>query len=197
MYLIKTPSLYTDRVLVTDEFITRNDLKERSLEDREDKLKAVLSSGDIFPFRQEVHLAYAPWEIAKKVYRDAYIERVESGESVYDYINSFPELVQDFLDYVNFAMIKALTERDISSVRSIMKLSEFLWLMDREDLAKIIEDDDFYEPYGSPAIVKICDEMGIPVPEDFRNYSCGSGDSDESTDVSGTTQNIQDEQEGN
>jgi len=41
----------------------------------------------------------------------------------------------------------------------------------REDLARTIMRDDLYAPYGAPALVKVCDELGILVPANVREFA--------------------------
>lgn len=70
-----------------------------------------------------------------------------------------------------FGWMKDTDQRGISASRTIDKLSAWLWLMGRNDLAETLNDSSLYNPYGAPALVKVCDEMGIEVPEGVREFS--------------------------
>jgi hypothetical protein len=43
--------------------------------------------------------------------------------------------------------------------------------MGRDDLRQILDNEDLYNPYGSPALIKVCEEMGITVPISFIEFS--------------------------
>ena len=69
-------------------------------------------------------------------------------------------------DYMGFAWGKANNRRGLSAGRSIDHMRAWLWLDGKDDLAKQIED---YEYYGKPQLVAVCDEYGI----DWRQYDDG------------------------
>jgi len=85
--------------------------------------------------------------------------------------DNIEDAVQDFLDYMVFAWMKATDERGISASRSVCKLGEWLWILGREDLYDVIHDDSLYNPYGAPALIAVCEDLGIEVPEDVRSFA--------------------------
>ena len=171
MYESKTP-LSQPRILVTENFINSNELKLRSQKEVSDHISDVVES-DYFGFSTEVLIDYLDFNEAKKHLTDEYVKQIESGEKVYGRatITTIEECAQDFLDYMNFAWGKAEAERGISASRSISKLSAWLWLMNREDLVNVIEDDNLFNPYGSPVLISVCQKMNIDVPKSLIEFS--------------------------
>ena len=135
-----------DRPIATPEFIQRNNLKlVRSQDEITEKIKG--SSKYLFDF---------------------------SSEFIVDYLSdetpTIEETAQDFLDYLNFGWTKALDQRGLSASRTVNKLGAWLWLMGRDDLAALINDDRFYCPYGMPALIMVAEKMGLTVPEECRTF---------------------------
>ena len=162
------------RILVTKEFIERNKLQLCSPE----KIKELYveeAKEDMFGFRGEVYLDHVPFELAKEFLTDEFIKKHEAGENDWIQITDVFEVVQDFLDYMVFAWMKALDEKWISAGRSVEKLGAWLKILGRDDLSKIVNKDSLYNPYGAPALIKVCDELGIYVPRDlveFAKHKC-------------------------
>jgi len=166
--------LSPERILVTDEFISNNKLSLTSSFECAVRFEKERQS-DIFGFACEVLIDYISFEDAKPHLKEDYIQKVETKEEKWEVISDINEAAQDFLDYMNFAWGKAEDERGISASRSIIKLGMWLWIMNREDLCGIINDDDLYNPYGAPALIEVCNAMGIKVPEsliEFSNHKC-------------------------
>lgn len=159
------------RIIVTQEFIDRNRLLLKSQDEIKDKFADIQKSELYFNFKGEVLMDYASYENIKAYLKEEYIKKIESGEAKWEAITSIEECAQDFLDYMNFAWGKAEDERGISASRSIQKLGMWLWLMSREDLAEIIANDDLYNPYGAPALIEVCNQMGIDVPKSLIEFA--------------------------
>lgn len=168
---LKTPPFDTERIEATDEFISKNNFKLRSKEEVIEKIRKVNSENNFLDFRTDVLLEYLDFESAKEFYKEEYAEKVNSGEIKHEYVTDLKECAQDFLDYMGFAWMKAQDERGISASRSIQKLGAWLWLMNREDLEKTINDDDLYNPYGAPALIEVCKQLGIEVPKSLVEFS--------------------------
>lgn len=166
----KTP-LYYDRILVTPEFIEKNNLKLRSQEEILEKMKKITEEQASMDFSVEVIVYYLNWENIKPYLKEEYIEKVENGEEQFNFVTSIEECAQDFLDYMNFAWGKAENQRGISASRSIQKLSTWAWLMGREDISDVLQDDSLYNPYGAPALIKACNMLDISVPESLIEFS--------------------------
>ena len=151
-----------ERIIVTDEFIEKNNLKLISPEEID---LLVDDDYDIFGFRKEVIIEHLPWELAKKYFKKDYVIDIEKGEKEFSHIDNIAEITQDFLDYMVFAWMKAMNERSISASRSIGKLATWMRILSRPDIADILENDDLYYPYGRPVLVKACEELGIDYPK--------------------------------
>lgn len=160
--------LSRERQEATAEFIEKNRLTlQRSPED----IKKRMSSGDhVFAFDKEVYLDYLSLDDALEFLTPEAVTKYKGGEP-WPQITTVEEAAQDFMDYMNFAWGKAEDQRGISASRSIMKLGAWLWLLGREDLEEIINDDDRYNPYGAPALIAVCDAMSIEVPESLREFA--------------------------
>jgi hypothetical protein len=177
MYL-KEPKTFLsqERILVTPEFIQKNNLRLREQNEYSKKFDEILSEGNIFEFRDSILVSLLTFETAKPFLQDGYVSDVESGVKNWECITNIEECTQEFLDYMNFAWGKAEDQRGLYASRSIDKLSIWLWAMNREDLVNIIKDDDLYNPYGAPALIAVCNEMGIEVPSsliEFSKRKCG------------------------
>jgi hypothetical protein len=162
--------LSEERIIVSDEFIAKNNLSLRPSKEIKEQYESV-KKNDFFGFSGEVFTSFINWEDGKEYYKEEYRNKVDAGEEQFSYTTDIKEAAQDFLDYMNFAWGKAQDQRGISSSRSISKLSAWLWCMNRPDLSEEINRDDLYNPYGAPALISICDKMGITVPNSLREFA--------------------------
>ncbi len=168
-YKLKYFPGYHPRIKVTEDFVKRNNLKLVRTE--EEIIKRIKNAG-WFDFAAEVLVDYLSWKNAKQFYKDDYVKEVESGKREKPKkITDIYETAQDFLDYMVFGWKKALDKKGLSAIRTINKLSHWLWLMGREDLERLIQNDELYNPYGTPALIAVCEKMGIKVPEDLIEFS--------------------------
>lgn len=62
-------------------------------------------------------------------------------------------------DYLTFAVGKIVDHRGISAVRSVTKLTEFAWLLGRDDVVAAMGAAE-YEQYGAPQVKAFADGMG-------------------------------------
>lgn len=153
------------RILVTKKFIKNNKLKIISEKEILEIIKSKTDS--LFSFDKEVFVDYLPLEEAKKFLTE------ESAKAIKEWnqITTIEEAAQDFLDYMNFAWGKALDKRGLSASRSIEKLGAWLQVMSRPDLATLIDTNSLYNPYGAPALIAVCKNMGIKIPEELVVFS--------------------------
>jgi hypothetical protein len=158
-----------DRIPVSEEFIKRNNLRLLS----EDDIARFLDNrDDIFGFEAGVLTMFLPWEKIKHLYKEDFVKQVDAGtEDFPPPITSIEEAAQDFLDYMVFAWDKAESQRGISASRSISKLFAWLSVMGRKDLADILNKNELYNPYGAPALIAVCDAMGIKVPKSLKKFA--------------------------
>lgn len=169
-YKIKTLIEPDERIPVTKEFIKKNKLSLRR--SKEEILKQIEEHrNEMVDFWVAVLLDYVPFESVKHLLKEEALEKYESGECKWTVITDVEESVQDFLDYMVFAWRKAENMRGLSASRSINKLSCWAWLLGRDDVMEILEDDSLYNPYGAPALVKACKTLGIKVPNRIVKFS--------------------------
>jgi len=171
-YENKAPVGDHPRIPVTDKFIGRNKL-ELKRTDIETVARIRDAAEDFFGFEREVLANYLSKDAIINftgLFKEEYVEKVKSGEESVE-VPGLEESVQDFLDYMVFGWMKAMDERGNSASRSVSKLGAWLWLFGRDDLRRFIHDDDLYNPYGAPALIKVCEEMGIEVPDDLRSFA--------------------------
>lgn len=70
-------------------------------------------------------------------------------------------------EYLAFAIGKIIGHRGISASRSVDKLTEYAWLLGRDDIVAAMDVAE-YEQYGAPKVKAFADGMGWPFarPED-------------------------------
>ena len=169
-YPLKIVYLDYDRILVTKEFIERNNLTlGRSQQEIVSQIKE--ESSNFFSFVPDVLCDYLTLNEAEGVFSAEYLSEVAEGKTEHVVITDINEAVQDFLDYMVFAWGKAKDQRGLSAGRSISKLGAWLWLFGREDLETLLNDNGLYNPYGAPALIAVCENLGIEVPEDVVEFA--------------------------
>jgi len=176
-YPCKTLVSEPQRIPVTDEFKAKNRLKLLPYEELLRDFKEFTKNDKLFFDESDVMLYYLKWEDAKsKITNKEYIEKIESGEKEWRVLTDEDETVQDFLDYMVFAWGKAEDRRGLSAIRSVMKLGTWLHILSRSDLHGLIHTDGMYDPYGAPALIAVCKDLGIDVPGSlisFASRPCG------------------------
>ena len=134
------------RIEVTEEFVKKNNFK----------------------IDFSVAFRFLSFEDVKNHLSKEYLEKIEKGEAKYVQVIDVMEAVQDFLDYMVFAWMKARDERGLSAVRSLYKLSAWMKILSRPDVADILLDNSLSASYGKPALRKVCDVLGIEAPDDIQ-----------------------------
>jgi len=66
--------------------------------------------------------------------------------------------------YLEFAIGKIEDHRGISATRSVSKLTEYAWLLGRDDVVAAM-DGAHYPQYGAPKVKAFADGMGWPWPD--------------------------------
>jgi hypothetical protein len=160
------------RILITGEFIESNNL---SLKTQEEIVNRARNSNNPFGFGLEVLCESLSLDNIQEFLNDDGKEKYKSDPSLYEYADTIEETAQDFLDYMVFAWMKAEDERGLSAGRSIEKLGEWLWILGREDLNEKINDGDLYNPYGTPALIAVCKDLGINVPDSLIDFAKRKG----------------------
>jgi hypothetical protein len=67
-------------------------------------------------------------------------------------------------EYLTFALGKIVDHRGISASRSVIKLTEYAWLLGRDDVVAAIDEAD-YAQYGAPQVKAFAAGMGWPFAE--------------------------------
>lgn len=111
---------------------------------------------DLLGFKSEVLLDWLDFEHAKPWLVDGATE-AQWAEAHKD----TGSLEDEAKSYLAFAYGKAVGHRGISAGRSIDKMTEFMWLMGRDDVVAAIEAAP-YPNYGMPKLVVISDMLGWP-----------------------------------
>ncbi len=149
------------RIEVSQEFIDKNKLSINT-----DAALAIMKENDFLGFGKEVALRVLEFETVKNYINENAVKDVENGkQEKWKVMTDVIEAAQDFLDYMVFAWSKAMGERGISSSRSIEKLSAWMKILNRPDVATVLEDESLYEPYGRPVIKKACEMLNISCPD--------------------------------
>jgi len=167
-YKIKCLEGDYSRIIITEDFVARNNFK---LERTQEEIFKRIKDSNAFDFANDVLIDYLDFETARPLLKIEYAKKIEEGEEKWEKINDVFETAQDFLDYMVFGWGKALDERGLSASRTISKCGHWLWLMGRDDLRMLISDDSLYDPYGSPALIAVCEKMGIEVPNELKDFS--------------------------
>jgi len=169
-YKIKCCEGIHPRINVSNDFIKKNKFKlERT---QAEILEKISSNDDFWGNKQEVLMDFLEWKNSKQFYKDIFVKKVNNGEeSEIKAITDIKEAVQDMLDYLIFGYMKSLDERGISSSRTIEKLSAWFWILGRNDLHELVEDDELYNPYGMPALIAVSEQMGLKAPKDCIAFS--------------------------
>lgn len=168
---MKDDKMMTAGITDIDTFIKSNHLKLRTPEAYKKRWDKMRKEESLFDFRPEVLASYLLYNDIKDDLTEEAVKAYESGEKTWTRITDIKEAVAEFLDYMEFAWGKAEGERSISAGRSIDKLGMWLWIMNRKDLSDIIQKNSLYNPYGAPALISVCDSMGITVPKSLREFS--------------------------
>lgn len=164
-YKQKTLGADEPRILVTKEFVEKNKLSINL-----DNAKEIMNvEDDMFGFGKGVARDILPFEDVKDWLKEEYVKEVEAGKKKWGVITDVYEITQDFLDYMVFAWMKSQDERGLSAGRSIEKLSVWMKILNREDLAEVLNGS--YNPYGAPALIECCKKLGIKVPDSLVEFA--------------------------
>lgn len=69
------------------------------------------------------------------------------------------------IDYLDFAWGKCADHRGISAQRSVIKLTQWAWLLGLDELVDQMKHGP-YAQYGAPALKAFAEALGVPVPDD-------------------------------
>lgn len=167
---LKVPSLEYNRIEVTDEFISKNNLVLRTPEEIKEKYLEFAKSLNPFDIRYEVLMDYVSLVDRREAYITGYVNTyAQDGES--DTPATIQEVAQDFLDYLVFSWGKVRDENDNLSKRLLKKLQIWCWLLNRDELAALLNTDELYDPFGAPTIVAVSETLGLIVPNPIIKFA--------------------------
>lgn len=116
------------------------------------QMKAI-EKDDFLGFGREVLMSYLPWSHIQPFLKEGVTEDQWTAES--------RSPVEAGVDYLKFAIGKALDHRGISAGRSVEKLRQYAWLAEREDVVQAM-DDAAYENYGVPKLMAFGSGFDVP-----------------------------------
>lgn len=130
----------------------------RTQEEITARIRAI-ESKDLFGFAREVLLSALEFEHVKPFLKEGTTAE-QWGVPPHADDSSVTEAARQ---YLAFAWGKAEDHRGLSADRSVVKLTEYFWLLGKEDALQRM-DAAGYAQYGAP-ILKICAEaLGTPIP---------------------------------
>jgi len=132
------------------------------------RIEVVRVEGDWLGFRQEVLIGALDFEHAKPFLNEGVTEVEWNGKRDAD-------LEQTAKSYLEFAIGKIEDHRGISASPSVDKLTEYAWLLGRDDVVSAMENAH-YPQYGAPKVKAFADGMGWPWPDaaDLNRMAEGS-----------------------
>lgn len=119
------------------------------------------ASDDFFGFAAEV--------LAESMTADT-IRQINPNAEVNDHQAQTTEQVTEAArEYLGFAVEKITSHRGLSAERSVIKLREFAWLLDRDDVIAAMDAAE-YPQYGAPKVKAFADRMGWPFISYVEDY---------------------------
>lgn len=113
--------------------------------------------GDFFGFRREVLVDALDYEHAKPYLKDGVTAEEWNAYRLSD-------LAEAAKKYLELAIGKIRNHRGISAERSVDKLTEYAWLLCRDDVLAAMDRAD-YPQYGAPKVKAFADGMGFQWPD--------------------------------
>jgi hypothetical protein len=137
---------------------------KRTQDEIAERIRAVKDS-DFFGFRREVLLDALDFEHARPF--------LVEGATSTDW-RQVTEVEQAARDYYAFALDKIRDHRGISASRSVDKLTEYAWLLGRDDVVAAM-DAAPYPQYGAPKVKAFADgfELAWPDSDDMTRMANG------------------------
>lgn len=127
------------------------------------------TGSDFLGFRSEVLLEALDFDHVQP-----YLKKGVTAEKWGEHLDE-PRLREEAAKYLDFAWTKARGHRGISASRSIEKLGEYAWLLDRDDISEEVRNAP-HENYGVPGLMIFAKAFELPVPDDPRLARMGAGE---------------------
>lgn len=131
------------------------------------RIKAHEAGEDFFGFAREALIDALDFDHAKPYLKDGVT--AQEWQQVTDFGDAARE-------YLAFAIGKIEAHRGISAERSVSKLTEYAWLLGRDDVVSAMDAAD-YPNYGAPKVKAFAEGMGFPWPDDKELARMARGES--------------------
>lgn len=144
-------------------------LKLRTQDEIAERVRAYeMGAEDFFGFAREVLIEALDYEHAKP-----YLKAESTAESWGEPATA-NEQYEAAVEYYEFALGKIEDHRGISASRSVTKLTEYAWLLCRDDVTEAMNAANFPQ-YGAPKVKAFADGFGLPWPDDeiFARMAAG------------------------
>lgn len=115
---------------------------------------------DMFGFGKQVFQEYLP-----ECYKEGHEDKVRE-------LNQ-EEIQKELIDYLDFAFGKAIDHRGLSAMRSVIKLSNWAWILGRQELYDFARADGNYSCYGVPILKRFAQAFDVPIPEEIVKWEDG------------------------
>lgn len=122
------------------------------------RMREVVADGDMLGFRREVLLEALDYEHARP-----YLKPETTEQAWAESVGETP-LADRAARYLDFAVGKILDHRGISAGRSVEKLTEYAWLLGRDDVVTAMNRAD-YAQYGAPKVKAFAVGLALPWPD--------------------------------
>lgn len=125
-----------------------------------------IAKDDYFGFRREVLLRALDFDHAKPYLKEG---------TTADQWGAPTDTGEEAKEYYGFALGKIRDHRGLSADRSVQKLTEYAWLLGRDDVVAAMDAAD-YPQYGAPKVKAFADLMGYEWPDDKELTNMARGD---------------------
>ena len=119
---------------------------------------AAVADDDFFGFAREVLIDALDFEHAAPYLKEGVLPEEWNSQRPADF-------AEEAREYLEFAVEKIDGHRGISASRSVAKLTEYAWLLGRDDVVAAM-DHAHYPQYGAPKVKAFADGMGLEWPDD-------------------------------
>lgn len=133
----------------------------------------VVKEAEFFGFETADLLVFLPFEKAK-----AFVAEDKRDELREDWVQqdrSSWAIEEMIVDYLPFAVGKAVDHRGISASRSVAHLRAWFWMLGRDDIVEFIDDDYNYPQYGAPILKRAHEVFGVSLPDDSEFLRMAEG----------------------
>lgn len=156
----------TPRIEVTDDFIKKFNFQLKSEEEVLEKIGDLSIETDPFNFQFETLAdSLSPKVLIENFYTSLNHEYIDSTDENDDTRPTLKEIVQDMLDYMVFAWMQAVNQKGLSAERSRLKLMSFAFLLNHDEVYKIISKE--YDNYGKDNLLELFNYLELYNPEEL------------------------------